>query len=555
MSKFKLIGVMIMVAMAFVACENTTAPLAPEMEASEGSLGKGKGGSSAAGETAYACNADGEFVGFNETNNPDYGVYEYTLWAGQHNDAGTVTITNDDDNIYVTYNTNSTADLAEVHVYVWTQAEKDAGMIPTKRPAPGHADYVIESINADAVTVTIPADLSCGENFYISTHAALIANSTEGDEAGSGDNAGETAYAGNDDSPACFADTKGAWWGFVNYTVECFFDISGTVYEDADNSGDMEDEAGFGGITVTLLDADGNVVATTTTNADGSYLFEHVPGGADYTVVSGSPEGDYLANENAGGYSISNLSSDVTDVDFGFVPLYDLSVSAAFDGDMDCFGYSTITINGVEVSSLENQLPGFEYTVVVTAYDLEGNVLASETVSGSLSEDTELSLTLSGWVCPVIEYDPCDTNMDGVVDAAEAAACNPEPPTGDDDFPTWGQDISHVVLAFQNASGDFYLIKIDEYPDAGDDDLDNDIESYLTQLAAMGAIPAGYELIGSSIKGGRQVTSFYNYGSYNTNGDGADTAPAGFPLTYNGTSDNEGNQNLIDATYDWILFQ
>jgi len=396
MSKFKLIGVMIMVAMAFVACENNNGPLAPEMGDTEGALGKG-GKPSASVETASACNADGEFVGYNETNNPDYGIYEYTLWAGQHNDAGTVTITNDDDNIYVTYNTNSTADLAEVHVYFWTQAEKDAGIIPTKRPAPGHADYVIENINADAVTVTIPSELACGENFYISTHAALIANDTEGDEAGSGDNAGETAYAGNADSPACFDGTKGAWWGYVNYTVECYFDISGTVYEDADNSGNMEDEAGFDGITVTLVDADGNVVATTTTNPDGSYLFEHVAGGADYTVVTGTPAGDYLANENAGGYSISNLSNDVSDVDFGFVPLYDIALSVLVNAD--CAYDLSLTFDGVELNGIdgfyfiENQLPGQDYMLVATATSSEGSVTQSWT--GSLTADLSLDFELT----------------------------------------------------------------------------------------------------------------------------------------------------------------
>ena len=72
------------------------------------------------GETAYTSDAGGgTFVGYNETDCPDYGITEYTLWAGKTNDAGTVTVTNDDDNLYVTYNTNGTADLGEVHVYVW----------------------------------------------------------------------------------------------------------------------------------------------------------------------------------------------------------------------------------------------------------------------------------------------------------------------------------------------------------------------------------------------------------------------------------------------------
>ena len=667
-----LVGILTIMALVFmISCENS-APTAPESGSTDASLGKGKGGGAASastsGETAYTCTDDGIEAGL-VGECPSVMSFEYTLWAGKHNDAGTVKIWSDGTDLFVEYNTNETADLKEAHVYVWT----DASQIPEKRPAPGQAPYTAENINADSYTFVIEGMGACGDEVYVAAHAALTAEA--GAEAGSG-NDGETAYGGGD--PSCFDGQKGAWWGYATFSVDCYYEVSGTVYEDANNNGQMDaGEEVFAGISVT---AGGE---STTTDANGNYAFMLL-GGADYLVSSASPAGDYLANEGAGGIQLNGLSACLENQNFGFVPLYDLSVSVSFDGDMDCFGYSTVTINGDEISSLENQLPGFEYVVVVTAYDLDGNVLASETVSGALNEDTELTLSLGGWVCPVDPPTDCNECLDGelvangsfedgmngwshsgvsgmggnsidlgnwagaasdgnwVIDlvgtgtpaqgmqpgvveqtlctepgeeyvltfdvktngsaallvtidgnsqtfssngsyssysvtftasssattirlAADASwhylynnvfldnvsiACG-----GGDDFPTWGQDISHVVLAFQNADGDFYLIKIDEYPDAGDDDLDNDIEDYLSQLSAMGAIPAGYELIGSSIKGGRQVTSFYNYGSYNTNGDAADTPPAGFPLTYNGTSDNEGNQNLIDATYDWILFQ
>lgn len=291
-----LIGLVIIVAMlVMISCDNASSPLAPENSGEgDNSLGK-KGGKSSGSSQTSTCNVEGTFAGYNETDGADYSTYEYALWAGKHNDAGSVSITNDAENIYVTYSTNETADLGEVHVYIWT----DASSIPSKRPAPGHADYVMEDINADEVTVTIPADIACGGTFYISTHAALV---------GDGDNAGETAYAGDVSSPDCFDATKGAWWGYVNYTVECF---------------------------------------------------------------------------------------------------YDLSVALVTDGDMDCFSYSTLTINGDEISSLENQTSGFEYEIVATAYDLEGNVLASETVSGVLNANTEESLTLGGWTCPVEECSDC----------------------------------------------------------------------------------------------------------------------------------------------------
>jgi len=438
--KRTMLGLFVIVAMlGMISCESASNPMAPQTsDFSSNAMAKGGngGGNSNSGETAYTCTSEGEFAGYNETDNPDYGVYEYTLWAGKHNDAGTVTITNDDDNIYVTYNTNETADLGEVHVYLWDDLEN----IPSKRPAPGHADYVVENINADSYTVVMPADIACGSTFYISTHAALVGNNTDGDEAGSGDNSGETAYSGGADAPDCFDGQKGAWWGYATYTVECFYNISGTVYEDGDNSGDMEaGEDTFSGITVTLYDALGNVVATTTTNADGSYLFEHVPGGADYTVVSGEPSGEYLANENDGGYSISDLSSDVTDVDFGFVPLYDIILNVGVDVAGDCAADLVVTFNGVALLAeadgsyfVENQLPGATYTLTATATSEAGS--DSQTWTGMLTADLSLS-----WSLAVEcnggnnEYDDCDTNQDGVVDAAEAAACDegPEDPDGE----------------------------------------------------------------------------------------------------------------------------
>lgn len=412
-----------------VSCSDSPSSYESDIVVSESDLSAQQKSSN----TNTADGGAGVLIGYTEADCPDYGVYEYTLWAGKTNDAGTVEITNDGSNIYVNYKTNETADLGEVHVYVWDKLDD----IPDKRPAPGKAPYTAEDINADSYTVTIPMEsINCGDELYISTHAALV---TDANDDGSGDNsnAGETAYAGGSNNPDGFDNAKGAWWGFVTYTVDCFYDISGTVYEDADNNGDLEDgETGFGEITVTLLDADGNEVATTTTNDDGSYLFEHVAGGSDYKVVSGTPDGDYDAKENKDGYTITNLDDCITKVDFGFVPLYDLSVVLNITGDNSCLDNTVITINGEKVSSLVNQLPGYEYTIVATAYDAEDGELAKEEVSGSLNGDTVLELTLSGWTCP---GDDDGTGDDGAGDLPNA--------------------ISNVVFTL----GDGTTIKIDSY--------------------------------------------------------------------------------------------
>lgn len=67
--------------------------------------------------------------------------------------------------------------------------------------------------------------------------------------------------------------------------------VSGTVFDDL-NGNVIQDpgEPGIGVVTIQLLDSDGNVVATTTTAGDGSYIFTGVIPG-DYTVQETDPAG------------------------------------------------------------------------------------------------------------------------------------------------------------------------------------------------------------------------------------------------------------------------
>lgn len=59
--------------------------------------------------------------------------------------------------------------------------------------------------------------------------------------------------------------------------------ISGNILHDPDNVPNNGDENGIPGVTVNLLDTDGNIVATTTTNSDGFYAFAGLAVG-DYVV-------------------------------------------------------------------------------------------------------------------------------------------------------------------------------------------------------------------------------------------------------------------------------
>ncbi|MBJ8250053.1 carboxypeptidase regulatory-like domain-containing protein [Staphylococcus pseudintermedius] len=67
--------------------------------------------------------------------------------------------------------------------------------------------------------------------------------------------------------------------------------VGDKVWDDLNKDGIQDDnEPGISNVKVTLKDADGNVVDTRTTDANGNYLFENVKEG-DYTIEFETPEG------------------------------------------------------------------------------------------------------------------------------------------------------------------------------------------------------------------------------------------------------------------------
>ena len=115
----------------------------------------------------------------------------------------------------------------------------------------------------------------------------------------------------------------------VNFGYVPDYSIAGRVYRDADKSGSYTDgEETFGGVTVDLLDKDGNVVATTTTDKDGNYSFEKLPAGTYRVKVH--PDGalagldqtedpDGIADSMSGEITIGFDNQLVTGVNFGYV--------------------------------------------------------------------------------------------------------------------------------------------------------------------------------------------------------------------------------------------
>ncbi|MCX7593898.1 MAG: GEVED domain-containing protein [Fischerella sp.] len=102
------------------------------------------------------------------------------------------------------------------------------------------------------------------------------------------------------------------------------FSISGTLYEDTDNGDDFDSgEATLpANITVKLLDTNNNVVATTTTAANGTYTFTNITNGNYKIQVDTSdtdiPTGYTLGTPNNVAITVSG--ANISNINFGFDP-------------------------------------------------------------------------------------------------------------------------------------------------------------------------------------------------------------------------------------------
>jgi hypothetical protein len=292
-----------------------------------------------------------------------------TLWAGQTIDAGTVTVENDADYLYVTFSTANDWLLSETHLHV---ADSLASVPQNKKGNPkiGNFDYQ-RSYDPPASSdtyVIAKADLSLDGNnsIVIAAHASVVQLDAEGNVIEQ-----ETGWADGDR----FVD-KGSWATYFMYTwqecetppppqesgTETAFAFGGddaTCFLDIDDDGDGENDfnrwgwtngalgagsytfdvyAGAGRCDLTKgtlvgtlsVDYDGSTATvsfnTSGTNPDTDLLYTmvetHLYVGSeilatdvngDFTVAPGQYPTihDELANVTSDSYTISGLSGDI----------------------------------------------------------------------------------------------------------------------------------------------------------------------------------------------------------------------------------------------------
>ncbi|MEM1119009.1 MAG: SdrD B-like domain-containing protein [Bacteroidota bacterium] len=186
--------------------------------------------------------------------------------------------------------------------------------------------------------------------------------------------------------------------------------IVGTVFNDENKDGLQDNnEGGIGGVTVTLFNADGTVVATTITDENGSYTFNDIMEGDYYIIVDVSTNTDGVPNyegtlKDAGD---DDFDSDVdpntgrsdtfthmpadgnSDLDAGFIEpaaaisgfvWYDLNENGLQNGGEN-------GIEGVQVDLLDNN----GSVIATTNTDANGNYTFNDVKSGQYTLDFDAS--------------------------------------------------------------------------------------------------------------------------------------------------------------------
>ncbi len=156
--------------------------------------------------------------------------------------------------------------------------------------------------------------------------------------------------------------------------------ITGVVYKDANANGTREGgDTGIAGVTITLKDTLGAVVATTTTAADGSYGFFGLPA-ASYQVEETQPAG--YASSTPDLQPVTVPSGGTASVDFGETTS---SIAGAVWSDTNNNGQRDAgepAISGVSIALSGNDAAGVAVSRAVTT-DSTGNFAFADVLGGT----------------------------------------------------------------------------------------------------------------------------------------------------------------------------
>ncbi len=328
---------LIIVALALSSCETPSEPISDQNDATVSSastrMAKGSNGRNNSDKNRGGddCNRDHDGDGDHDGDDDDHdgddddcdddnnngggsGVCDedgiVTLWAGKKYNAGTVSITEDQNNIYVTYKTVGSWKLKETHLDISTSKY-------TKRGSPGQYDYKATHANGiTTYTYTVVKTWAPGISVNFLAHAVV------GKYSGNTCSSTETAYGGTVVSPK-----YGSWFATFCYELNDTppppptYRVNGVTFVDANSNGTRESgEAALANVSLSL-----STGATAVSDANGAYSFSGLSAGS-YTVTA-QPVSGYTMSTSASA-SVTITTSNAT-ANFGYVlippPTYSVS--------------------------------------------------------------------------------------------------------------------------------------------------------------------------------------------------------------------------------------
>ena len=230
--------------------------------------------------------------------------------AGQHLPVGTVSVRDDGESLYVTYATTAGWVMNVTHATVAAALDSVPGLDNAGNGAPINGQFKSQATHNPAVTsytYTFPLASYAGATpLAVFTHAEVVNADSSAKYCGTGDDTGgDTEITGitGDDPPVPPAPT---------------FSLNGRLFFDTDKDAQLDsNESGLGGITVVLVGKDGNIAATTLTDATGAYTFPGVPAG-ESTVSAVPGQGFGLNSTTVTSRAATVTAADVAGLDFGY---------------------------------------------------------------------------------------------------------------------------------------------------------------------------------------------------------------------------------------------
>lgn len=179
--------------------------------------------------------------------------------------------------------------------------------------------------------------------------------------------------------------------GLIPTVAPATSSIGDKVWMDTDGDGTQDSgEPGVAGVTVTLYSSTGTIIATTTTDAAGNYLFNNLPNGSyvvgvtplpgtTFTSSTGTTPGNTTTNSDVSAtagasfgktstITISAEGTQITGIDAGLIvdPKSSLGDKVWYDVDQDGIQDATeVGIAGVTMTLLKETSPG-TYTSIAT---------------------------------------------------------------------------------------------------------------------------------------------------------------------------------------------